>query len=47
MSKMKSTVVGMGYVGLSMAVLLSQHQEITAVDDVRDKVYTRDLFCRD
>ena len=35
---MKITVVGTGYVGLSMAVLLSQHHEITAVDVIPDKV---------
>ena len=29
---MKITVVGIGYVGLSLAVLLSQHNEVTAVD---------------
>ena len=35
---MKITVVGTGYVGLSMAVLLSQHHEITAVDVIPEKV---------
>jgi len=35
---MKITVVGTGYVGLSMSVLLSQHHEITAVDVVPEKV---------
>ena len=29
---LRITVVGLGYVGLSMAVLLSQHHEVTAVD---------------
>jgi UDPglucose 6-dehydrogenase len=29
---MKIVVVGMGYVGLSIAVLLAQHSEVTAVD---------------
>jgi len=28
---MQITVVGMGYVGLSLAVLLSQHNEVTAL----------------
>ena len=35
---MKIAVAGTGYVGLSMAVLLAQHNEVTAVDIVRDKV---------
>ena len=35
---MKIAVAGTGYVGLSMAVLLSQHNEVTAVDIVPDKV---------
>ena len=44
---MKIAVAGTGYVGLSMAVLLAQHNEVTAVDVIQDKVYTRDLFGRD
>ncbi|MBR0442878.1 MAG: nucleotide sugar dehydrogenase [Clostridia bacterium] len=35
---MKIAVVGTGYVGLSMAILLSQHNEVSAVDIVEAKV---------
>ncbi|POZ90600.1 nucleotide sugar dehydrogenase [Petrotoga sp. SL27] len=35
---MKITVVGLGYVGLSLAVLLSQHNEVLALDVVEEKV---------
>lgn len=35
---MKLTVAGTGYVGLSNAVLLSQHNEVTAFDIVEEKV---------
>ena len=35
---MKIAVAGTGYVGLSMAVLLSQHNKVTAVDIVPEKV---------
>lgn len=37
-SKIKIAVAGTGYVGLSLAVLLSQHHEVTAVDVVAQKV---------
>ena len=35
---MKITVAGTGYVGLSLAVLLSQHNDVMAVDIVPEKV---------
>ena len=35
---MKITVAGAGYVGLSLAVLLSQHHDVTAVDIIPEKV---------
>ena len=35
---MKIAVAGIGYVGLSLAVMLSQHNEVTAVDVVAEKV---------
>lgn len=34
----KIAIAGTGYVGLSLAVLLSQHNEVTAVDIVEEKV---------
>ena len=35
---MKIAVAGTGYVGLSIAVLLSQHHQVTAVDVIPEKV---------
>lgn len=35
---MKIAVAGTGYVGLSLAVLLSQHNDVEAVDVVPEKV---------
>ena len=35
---MKISVAGTGYVGLSLAVLLSQHNDVTAVDIISEKV---------
>ena len=34
----KVAVAGTGYVGLSMATLLSQHHHVTAVDVIPEKV---------
>lgn len=35
---MKIAIAGMGYVGLSMAVLLAQHNKVKAVDVIQEKV---------
>ncbi len=35
---MKIAVTGTGYVGLSIATLLSRHNHVTAVDVIPDKV---------
>ena len=36
--KMKIAVAGTGYVGLSIATLLSQHHEVMAVDIIQEKI---------
>ncbi|MBR4256946.1 MAG: UDP-glucose 6-dehydrogenase, partial [Clostridia bacterium] len=36
--KMKIAVAGTGYVGLSLAVLLAQHNKVIAVDILKEKV---------
>ena len=41
---MKIAVAGLGYVGLSLAVLLAQHNEVRALDVVPEKVGTLDRF---
>ncbi len=38
MTPLKISVAGTGYVGLSMATLLSQHHDVTAVDVIPEKV---------
>ena len=38
MSILKITVAGTGYVGLSIAVLLAQRNEVTAIDIIQEKV---------
>ena len=42
---MKIAVAGTGYVGLSMATLLAQHNSVTAVDVIVDKV--EKINCRE
>ena len=37
-NQLKIAVAGTGYVGLSIATLLSQHHEVTAVDVIPEKV---------
>lgn len=44
MKDYKIAVAGTGYVGLSLAVLLSQHHEVTAVDIIPEKVEKLNKF---
>lgn len=44
MKDYKIAVAGSGYVGLSLAVLLSQHHEVTAVDIIPEKVEKLNQF---
>lgn len=41
---MNIAVAGTGYVGLSLAVQLSQHNKVTAVDVLEDKFVEPDLY---
>jgi UDPglucose 6-dehydrogenase len=38
MRHLKITVAGTGYVGLSMAVLPAQHNEVTSIDIIKQRV---------
>ena len=38
MKNIKIAVAGTGYVGLSIATLLAQHHQVTAVDVIPEKV---------
>ena len=36
--ELKITIAGLGYVGLSIAILLSQHHQVTAIDIIPEKI---------
>lgn len=42
--RMKITVAGVGYVGLSLAVLLAQHHEVTAITTTEAKAEKLNRF---
>lgn len=42
---MNIAIAGTGYVGLSLAMLLSQHNEVSALDIIPDKVKLLNSGC--
>lgn len=42
---MNIAIAGTGYVGLSLAMLLSQHNEVSALDIIPDKVKLLNSAC--
>lgn len=44
MSSYKIAIAGTGYVGLSNAILLSQHNEVYAVDIIEEKANLKNLL---
>ena len=44
--KYKIAVAGTGYVGLSIATLLSQHHNVVAVDVIKEKVDCSENGCK-
>ena len=45
MNKQKITVFGMGYVGLSLAVLVSQNNEVRVIDVLEEKINALNSYC--
>ena len=45
-NELKIAVAGTGYVGLSIATLLSRHHQVTVVDVVPERGYILNLFRR-